>query len=102
MHEWYADGLGPTTLFLGASVTKSVLASLVGRAVARRGDAPMDDLVTDHVPELAGGGYRGVTVRQVVSMTSGIDWVEDHRDPSGPASRLLACFAGGAAAPATC
>ena len=33
VHEWYADGLGADTLFLGASMTKSVLAHLVGRAV---------------------------------------------------------------------
>ena len=31
VHAWYADGLGPRDLFLGASATKSVLAHLVGR-----------------------------------------------------------------------
>ena len=36
------------------------------------------------MPELAGTGYAGVPVRDVLSMTSGVDWVEDHRDPSGP------------------
>ncbi len=25
-------------------------------------------------------------------MTSGVDWVEDHRDPASAASRLIACF----------
>src|SRR4051794_39033906 len=29
VHEWYADGLGPETLFLGASMTKSVLTLLL-------------------------------------------------------------------------
>ena len=33
VHEWYAEGLDAGTLFLGASMTKSVLAHLVGRAV---------------------------------------------------------------------
>jgi CubicO group peptidase (beta-lactamase class C family) len=28
-------------------------------------------------------------------MTTGTDWVEDHRDPGGPATRLLGCFAEG-------
>lgn len=92
--EWYADGLGRDDLFLGASMTKSVLAGLVGRAV-RAGVLSLDDLVTDHVPELQGSGYRGVTLRQVAAMTSGLDWVEDHRDPESQASRLLGCFAGG-------
>ena len=92
--EWYADDLGRDNLFLGASATKSVLASLVGRAVGV-GALTMDDLVADHVPELADSGYRGVTLRQVASMTSGVDWVEDHRDPESPASRLLDCFTAG-------
>ena len=34
-------------------------------------------------------GYRGVPVRDVARMTSGVDWVEDHRDPDGPATALV-------------
>jgi CubicO group peptidase (beta-lactamase class C family) len=95
VHEWYADGLGADSLFLGASATKSVLAHLVGRAV-REGALALTDPVTDHVPELSGTGYDGTGVLDVLTMTAGVDWVEDHRDPDGPASRLLACFATGA------
>jgi CubicO group peptidase (beta-lactamase class C family) len=36
-------------------------------------------------------------VLDVVTMTTGVDWVEDHRDPDGPASRLLGCFGDGTA-----
>ncbi len=94
VHEWYADGLGPETLFLGASMTKSVLAHLVGRAV-HDGSLALDEPVTARVPELAGTGYDGTTVRHLLTMTSGVDWVEDHRDPDSLASRLLGRFAGG-------
>ncbi|GGF44101.1 hypothetical protein GCM10011519_17410 [Marmoricola endophyticus] len=93
VHEWYADGLGPGDLFLGASMTKSALAHLVGDAVAA-GDLSLDDPVVDLVPELAGSGWATCTVADVASMTSGVDWVEDHRDPDGPASRLVGAFAG--------
>jgi CubicO group peptidase (beta-lactamase class C family) len=93
-HEWYADGLGPDTLFLGASMTKSVLAHLVGRAVLEGALALTDPVVTK-VPELAGTGYGGTTVLDVVTMTTGVDWVEDHRDPDGLASRLLGSFFAG-------
>jgi CubicO group peptidase (beta-lactamase class C family) len=92
VHEWYADDLGPEDLFLGASMTKSVLAGLVGLAVDA-GSLGLDDLVTTYVPELAASGYAGVTVRQVASMTTGLDWVEDHRDPTSDASRLREVFA---------
>ncbi len=90
VHSWYADGLGPRDLFLGASATKSVLAHLVGLA-ALDFDAPVEA----YVPELAGSGYRGVPVRDVARMTSGVDWVEDHRDPDGPATALVGAFAAG-------
>lgn len=92
--EWYAADCSPASLFLGASATKSVLAELVGLAVAR-GRLGWDDRVTDHVPELATGGYRDTTLLDAITMTSGVDWVEDHRDPQSPASRLLQAFAGG-------
>jgi CubicO group peptidase (beta-lactamase class C family) len=88
VHAWYANGLGPHDLFLGASATKSVLAHVVGRAGLDL-DAPVDA----YVPELP--GYRGVSVRDVARMTSGVDWVEDHRDPHGPATALVGAFATG-------
>ncbi len=94
VHEWYADGVTPFSLLLGASMTKSVLAHLVGRAV-RVGELALDDPVTRHVPELAGTGWDGCTLTHVLAMTTGTDWVEDHRDPDGPAARLTACFWGG-------
>ena len=91
VHEWYADGLGPRTKFLGASMTKSLLATLVGRAVTE-GRLRLSDPVVDHVPELAGSGYAACTVTDVITMTTGLDWVEDHRDPDGPAARLVGAF----------
>jgi CubicO group peptidase (beta-lactamase class C family) len=86
VHEWYADPLGPPTLFLGASMTKSVLALLVERSL------DLDAAVAELVPELADSGYAGTRVRDLLTMTSGVDWVEDHRDPDGLASRLVGSF----------
>jgi CubicO group peptidase (beta-lactamase class C family) len=95
VHEWYAPGLGRADLLLGASATKSLLAHLVGLAV-RSGALGLDDLVAEHVPELSAGGYARVPVRALLTMTSGVDWVEDHRDPDGPATALVAAFRTGA------
>jgi CubicO group peptidase (beta-lactamase class C family) len=91
VHEWYADGLDAGTRFLGASMSKSALAHLVGRAV-ESGVLSLDDDVVGHVPELRGSGYARARVRDLLTMTSGVDWVEDHRDPESLASRLLGCF----------
>lgn len=91
--EWYRDDCDAQTLFLGASATKSQLASLVGLAVLRD-ELSLDDPVTRYVPEFADGGYADCRVLDVITMTSGVDWVEDHRDPFSPASRLVRAFIG--------
>jgi CubicO group peptidase (beta-lactamase class C family) len=59
----------------------------------RAGAMAVTDAVTGHIPELGGSGYDGTTVLDLLTMTTGVDWVEDHRDPSSIASRLLGCFA---------
>lgn len=89
VYEWYADGCGADDLLLGASMTKSVLAHAVGLAVGA-GELATCDRVVDLVPELASTGYDGVDVENLLTMTSGVDWVEDHRDPTSLASRLVA------------
>jgi CubicO group peptidase (beta-lactamase class C family) len=94
VHQWYREGMGSADLFLGASATKSLLSHLVGVAV-RAGALELTDLVAEHVPELADCGYGRIPVGALVTMTSGVDWVEDHRDPVGPATALLSSFAGG-------
>ncbi|WP_051706131.1 serine hydrolase domain-containing protein [Nocardioides aequoreus] len=94
VHEWYAEGVGPGSLLLGASMSKSALAHLVAVAVGA-GALRLDDGVVDHVPELRGSGYDGCAVAHVLTMTTGTAWVEDHRDAAGPASRLLASFFAG-------
>jgi len=94
VHEWYGDRCGPRDLFLGASATKSVLAHLVGVAV-RSGALDLATTVGDHLPELRASGYARVPVRALLTMTSGMDWVEDHRDPTGAATALVRTFTAG-------
>jgi CubicO group peptidase (beta-lactamase class C family) len=90
VHEWYADGVSGEDRLLGNSATKSALALLTGIAVSR-GDLPgLDSPVRSLVPELDGTGYERVTLRQVLTMTTGVGWVEDHHDPESAASRLVA------------
>ncbi len=94
VHEWYAPGVEPSDTLLGASMTKSALAHLVGLAVGT-GAIRLEDRVVEHVPELEPSGYAPVTVLDLLTMTSGVDWAEDHRDPDSRASRLVACFGTG-------
>ena len=89
VHEQYAGTVGAEDRLLGNSATKSALALVTGLAV-RRGSLPdLDTGVCDFVPELRDSGYDQVTVRQVLTMTSGVDWVEDYHDPQSAASRMM-------------
>jgi CubicO group peptidase (beta-lactamase class C family) len=89
VYESYHQGVGRDDRLLGNSATKSALAHLTGMA-AHQGSLPdLDARVCDFVPELTGSGYDHVTVRQVLTMTSGLDWVEDYHDPTSRASQFL-------------
>ncbi len=75
--ERYANGMTPGTRHLSQSVGKSVLGLLVG-VLAGRGVLDPGSPVTEHVPEVAGSGYAGATVRHLLDMTAGVDFVEDY------------------------
>ena len=68
-----SDGL---TRFIGFSMSKTITAMLVGIALEQGKITSLDDPVTKYLPELAGTGYDGVTLRQVMQMRSGVDYQE--------------------------
>ncbi len=74
--EDYYNFSGPETHFLSMSTAKSLTSNLIGMAIADGLIGSADDLIVDYVPELAGGGYDGVTIRQALAMRSGVDWNE--------------------------
>ena len=77
--ERYAGETGPATPHLLMSVSKSVV-SCVAAVLAERGLLAPTDLVTDHVPELEGSGYRAARVRDLLDMRSGVKFSEDYLD----------------------
>jgi CubicO group peptidase (beta-lactamase class C family) len=78
-HESYHLGTGPDDRRISWSVAKSFLSALFGIVQAEAGIA-LDDPVTDHAPALRGSAYDGVTVRQILQMTSGVVFNEDYLD----------------------
>ena len=75
--ERYGGEMTETSLHLSQSVGKSV-AGLVAGILAGRGELDVSSRVTDHVPEVAGSGYDGATVRHLLDMTAATDFVEDY------------------------
>lgn len=89
--ESYGLGRTETDCWLAQSVTKSVTGILAGAAVQDGHIKSMDAPVTDYIPEMKGGGYDGVTLRQLFTMTSGVKWNEDYVDPNSDVFRAGRC-----------
>ena len=64
------------------SVAKSFTSTLVGAAVKDGHIKSLDDKVTEYIAGLKGSAYDDVTVRQLLTMTSGVKWNEDYEDPN--------------------
>ncbi len=79
--ERYALGRGPHDRWTSFSVAKSLTSTLVGAAIQDGKIKSLSSPVTDYIPELKGSAYEGVTVRQMLMMSSGVKWNEDYADP---------------------
>jgi CubicO group peptidase (beta-lactamase class C family) len=79
--EEYLDGLRPQTRHLLFSVSKSLVAAVIG-ALHGAGAIELDTAVTAFVPALTNCGYAGATVRHLLDMRSGIAFNEDYDDPA--------------------
>ena len=87
--ERYGLGLGERDHWVSFSMTKSLTSTLVGTALKSGAIGSLEDPVTRYLPALAGGGYDGVNVRQLLTMTSGVRWNEDYFNPNSDVARFL-------------
>ncbi len=60
------------------SVAKSLTSTLVGAAVRDGAIKSLDDKVSQYIPEMKGSAYDDVSIRQLLTMTSGVRWNEDY------------------------
>lgn len=74
--ERYERGADPLTRWTSFSVAKSFTSTLAGVAVQRGWIRSVEDAVTKYLPEMRGSAYDGVTVRELLTMSSGVRWVE--------------------------
>lgn len=87
--ERYTGSNDPSTRWVSYSVAKSVVSLLFGAAIEDGYIGGVDDLVTDYVPLLRGSSYEGVRIRDVLQMSSGVEWNEDYTDPDADVSREI-------------
>lgn len=78
--EKYALGYGPEGRWTSFSVAKSFTSSLVGTAIKDGYIKSLEDKVSAYIPGLKGSAYDDVSIRQLLTMTSGVKWNEDYTD----------------------
>jgi CubicO group peptidase (beta-lactamase class C family) len=88
--ERYAAPHSPDTRWNSFSVAKSVTSTLVGAAMKDGYIRTLDEPVTRYVKGLRGSAYDDVTIRQLLTMTSGVKWNEDYEDVNSDVARMYA------------
>ena len=79
--EKYGLDFGPEGKWTSFSVAKSLTSTMVGAAVKDGAIKSLDDKVSAYIKGLEGSAYDDVTIRQLLTMTSGVRWNEDYTDP---------------------
>ena len=91
--EYYLTG-GPEVPWTSWSVAKSFVSALVGVAMEEGLIASVEDSIDQYLPLIKGSAYEGVSIRDVLQMSSGANWNEDYSDPDSDANRLQPVMAG--------
>ncbi|GAB3677990.1 hypothetical protein GCM10027589_48260 [Actinocorallia lasiicapitis] len=85
--EWYAPGYSKDSLFQSWSMGKSFTGIAVGIALGEGKIGSLEDTAGKYVPELAKTPYATVSLKNLLRMSSGIEW-DEVRDV--PAIHVLA------------
>ena len=93
--EYYGETGAAGRQHISFSMAKSVVSSLMGIAVEQGLITSIEQTVTDYVPELAGSGYDGVRIKDVLQMSSGVRFNEDYGDFNSDINRFSRAIAFG-------
>ena len=81
IYERYELGNSAESVWMSWSVAKSVTSLLVGAAIQDGYIKNVDEKVSDYLPRLKNSSYDDVTIRNLMQMSSGVQWNEDYADP---------------------
>ncbi|NDE00653.1 MAG: class C beta-lactamase-related serine hydrolase, partial [Gammaproteobacteria bacterium] len=86
--ERYGLGFDAAGRWTSFSVAKSFTSTLVGAAIQDGYIGSLEDKVSQYIPDLRGSAYDAVTVRQLLTMSSGVKWNEDYEDPAADVAKF--------------
>ncbi len=86
-YEEYWDGYSEKSLSNSFSAAKSVVSLLIGIALDEGKIKSLDQSVGDFLPEYNEGSRKELTIRQVLTMSSGLNWEEKYTTPFSTTAR---------------
>ena len=86
--ERYGLGFDAAGRWTSFSVAKSLTSTLLGAAIRDGYIKSMDDKVSDYIPDMKGSAYDEVSIRQLLTMTSGVRWNENYGDPNSDVAKF--------------
>ena len=80
-YEEYWDGFSDTSHTNSFSMAKTIVGILTGLAIDERKIKSVDEPIGDFLPEFAKGANAKVTIKNLLTMSSGINFVENYNNP---------------------
>jgi CubicO group peptidase (beta-lactamase class C family) len=93
LFEKYYQGNTEASKAISWSVAKSFVSALFGIAVSEGSIKDINQPVTDYLPLLKNSGYNGVSIKNVLQMSSGIRFNEDYADFNSDINKMGRYFA---------
>ena len=84
LYEEYWDGFGDNSISNSFSMAKSIVSLLVGAALDDGYIKSLDQKVGDFIESYNEGGKEDISIRDVLTMSSGLDWDESYASLFSP------------------
>ncbi len=81
VYEKYWDGYSDSSLSNSFSMAKSITSLLIGAAIKEGRIKSVDDKVSEYLPGFTEGNAAALTIRNLLTMSSGSNWSESYANP---------------------
>lgn len=88
LYENYWNDNNISSQHISWSVAKSFLSALIGIALNDGLIDSIDDPITKYLDDFYGTGYEGVSIKDLLQMSSGVKFNEDYGDPESDINKL--------------
>jgi len=85
-YEKYFGTHDSASIIPSFSISNTFISALIGCAIQDGIIKSVDDSVLTYIPELTKNGFKDVTIKHLLQMTSGLDFKESYKDPMGEAA----------------